>query len=322
MEVIGKTPFSVGPDRKEPAQCLPRHYFFALGRMSTAAAGAVKLSYMVVFTRRKCGARLLLLLGLSLVLLPHPSPVTRSPLSLHAAPRAEVVVGAAANLTSVFQALGPRFEAETGIRAVFSFGSTQQLARQIENGAPIDVFAAADSVSVEGLEAKGFVLSGTRATYAQGVLALWVPPGTPGANPARGAVIGGVEDLARSGVRIIAAANPRLAPYGEAAVEAMKRAGVWDAVKSKIVYAENINMARQYGASGNADAVFTAYPLVMRERGTVLKVAPALYQPIIQTLAIVARTPNAPAARRFVEYLLRGNGRMLLKSYGYGLPDR
>jgi molybdate transport system substrate-binding protein len=150
-------------------------------------------------------------------------------------------------------------------------------------------------------------------------LALWVPPI---AHHNGGKGVQSIEDLASPDVRIIAVANPRLAPYGEAAVEALKRAHVWDRVNSKIVYAENINMARQYGASGNADAVFTAYPLVMREQGTVLKVAPTLYSPIRQTLGIVAGSAHPDAALRFVEYLLQGNGRVLLKDYGYGVPAR
>jgi len=238
-----------------------------------------------------------------------------------APPKPEVVVAAAANLTAVFQALGPRFEADTGIHAIFSFGATAQLARQIENGAPIDVFTAADSVHVEELDAKRLLVPGSVANYAEGVLALWIPTQPGSGNPVQR-----VEDLALPSVRVIAIANPKLAPYGEAAVEAMQRAGVWDRVKSRIVYAENINMARQYGSSGNADAVFTAYPLVMQAdkqgQGTVIKVPASLYAPIRQSLGIVAGSRNPEAARRFTDYLLRGNGRDLLKQYGYGIPVR
>src|SRR5437870_4617771 len=88
----------------------------------------------------------------------------------------ELTVAAAANLTAVFQRIGPQFEAQTGIRPVFSFASTAQLARQIENAAPFDVLAAADAVHIDQLDRKGFLVSGTRAVYATGILALWIPP--------------------------------------------------------------------------------------------------------------------------------------------------
>jgi molybdate transport system substrate-binding protein len=236
------------------------------------------------------------------------------PVVMTSASRQEIVVGAASNLTAVFQALGPAFEAETGIRPIFTFASTAQLARQIENGAPIDVFAAADEEHVRDLAVKKLLLPNSVSTYADGALALWIPPS--------GRAVRGIEDLTQPQVRTIALANPKLAPYGEAAVEAMTRAKIWERVKDKIVYAENINMARQFGASGNADAVFTAYPLVTREKGTVLKVDAKLYEPIRQALGIVSATRDAASAQRFVEFLLHGKGRQFLKDFGYSTPRR
>ncbi|MEQ1947147.1 MAG: molybdate ABC transporter substrate-binding protein [Bryobacteraceae bacterium] len=229
----------------------------------------------------------------------------------------EVLIAAASNLTAAFQAMGPKFEAETGIHPVFNFGSTAQLARQIQNGAPMDVFAAADEEHVRELEAAHLLVPGSVAEYAQGALALWVPPGTAAAP-----VLRRLEDLTQPQVRVIAVANPKLAPYGAAAIEALKQAKVWDQLKARVVYGENINMVRQYGASGNADAVFTAYPLVMQERGTVIRVDARLYTPIRQALGIIAGSKNASSARRFVEYLLRGGGRDVLKNFGYSTPAR
>lgn len=232
-----------------------------------------------------------------------------------AAPRPEIVIAAAANLTEAFRALGPVFERETGVHPVFDFASTAQLGQQIEYGAPFDVFAAADSVHIDQLERKGLLVSGSRAVYAQGILALWIPAGAT-------ASVTRLEDLTAPQVRVIAIAKPELAPYGEAAVAALTRAGIWDRVKPKIVYAENINMARQYGASNNADAVFTAYSLVERSGGTVLRVDPALYPAIDQTLGILARAEHKDAARQFVNFLLHGNGRSILARFGYKVPAR
>jgi molybdate transport system substrate-binding protein len=224
--------------------------------------------------------------------------------------RPEVTIAAAANLTEVLQRLGPRFEAQTGIHPVFSFASTAQLAQQIENQAPFDVFAAADAVHVEELDHKGLVSPGSRASFAIGVLALWVPPRSK-------AVISGLEDLASPEVHVIAVAKPALAPYGQASIDALTYAGIWEKVKSKVVYAENINMAKQYGMSGNADAVFTAYSLVLHEGGKVVQVDDRLHQPLVQELAIIAKSPHQDAARKFTDFLLGDNGREILRSFGY-----
>jgi len=232
---------------------------------------------------------------------------------ISAAPRPEIVVAAAANLTEAFNALGPVFEGETGIHPVFSFASTAQLARQIEYAAPFDVFAAADSVHVSELASKGLLVPGSSVVYARGILALWVPP--------RAKVsIKRLEDLTLAEVRVVAVAKPELAPYGEAAVTALKRAGIWERVKPKVVYAENINMARQYGLSNNADAVFTAYSLVQHSGGSALRIDPQLYPPIDQRLGIIARSERLDAARQFVAFLLHGSGRAVLARFGYELP--
>jgi molybdate transport system substrate-binding protein len=225
----------------------------------------------------------------------------------------EVTVAAAANLNDVFQLIGPQFEKATGIHPVFSFASTAQLALQIEHGAPYDVFAAADVEHVGDLEKKGLLRSGSRAVYATGILALWIPPGSS-------SVVNRLEDLLQPSVKVIALAKPELAPYGLAARETLQRARLWDRLVPKIVYAENINMARQYGASGNADAVFTTYSLVRKDTGKIIQVDESLHNPIDQALGIVAASPHQPEAAQFVEFLLRGKGRDILGDSGYRLP--
>lgn len=225
--------------------------------------------------------------------------------------RPEVMVAAAANLTEVLHDLGARFEAETGTHPIFSFASTAQLARQIENSAPFDVFAAADAQHIDELDQRGYLVPGSGAVYATGVLALWIPRA---GNASR------LEDLIRPEVRVIAIAKPELAPYGQAAVDTLKQAGLWDRVQARIVYAENISMAKQYGASNNADAVFTAYSLVLKEGGKVIPVDESLHEPITQKLGIVAKAPHPQAAREFVKYMLKGNGREVLRAYGYHVP--
>jgi molybdate transport system substrate-binding protein len=222
----------------------------------------------------------------------------------------EVTVAAAANLTEVAQTLGAEFEAQTKIHPVFSFGSTAQLATQIENSAPFDVFLSADAEHVDKLDHENLLVAGSSAVYAVGVLALWIPPGSKGH-------VSSIEDLKTKAVQVIAVANPKLAPYGAAAVETLQHAGVWDQVKEKIVYAENISMAKQYGTSKNADAVFTAYSLVLKEVGKVIQVDAALHQPLVQKLGVVASSQHRESAQSFANFVLKGPGRDVLVRYGY-----
>jgi molybdate transport system substrate-binding protein len=227
-----------------------------------------------------------------------------------AQPPREIVVAAAANLTQAFEQVATRFEMETGIHVTLSFASTAQLAQQAENGAPFDLFAAADVEHIDALDKKGLLLPGSRAIYAQGVLALWIPPTSS-------APVQRIQDLTSDRVKIVAIAKPELAPYGAAAVAALKSAGIWDRVQPKVVYAENINMARQYGVSGNADAVLTAYALVLKDKGVVHQVDRQLYPPIDQALGILASSHKQAEARRFVDFVLRGNGKAVLGEFGY-----
>ncbi len=225
-------------------------------------------------------------------------------------PKPEITVAAAANLTEVAQTLGAKFEAQTKIHPVFSFASTAVLTTQVENSAPFDVFLSADAEHIDKLDREGLLAPGSNAVYAIGVLALWIPPGSK-------AHVGKIDDLKSKDVRVIALANPKLAPYGTAAVETLRHAGIWDQVKDKIVYAENISMAKQYGASKNADAVFTAYSLVLKETGQVIQIDEAMHAPIVQKLGAMAHSQHRDWAQSFTGFVLTGGGRAVLARYGY-----
>jgi len=223
-----------------------------------------------------------------------------------------LTVAAAANLTDVLGEVGRAFDTRTGVKVIFSYGSTAQLATQIDNGAPFDLFAAADSEHVDALVAAHKLIGDSRAVYALGQLALWIPDGKTGVRE--------LKDLAGSQVRFVALAQPELAPYGQAAVDVLKGAGLWDSVQPKLVYGTSISMAKQYAASGSANAAFTAYSLVLHEKGTVLKIDSHLYKPIQQALGIVSASPHTEEARRFRSFLLGDEGRGILSSNGYLLP--
>jgi molybdate transport system substrate-binding protein len=229
-------------------------------------------------------------------------------------PAAPLTVAAAANLMDVFGEVGRAFQAKTGVEVIFSYGSTTELAQQIKNGAPFDLFAAADTEHVDSLVSTRKLTGDSRAIYALGQLALWIPNGEQNG-------IRELKDLAAPKVRFIAVAQPELAPYGKAAVEVLKNARLWETLQPKIVYANSISMAKQLTASGNAEAAFTAYSLVLHDKGTVLAIDPNLYHPIEQALAIVTASEQIEEAKRFRSFLLGAEGRMILVRSGYLLPQ-
>lgn len=228
-------------------------------------------------------------------------------------PPTKITVAAAANLTNVFEEVGSAFKAKTGAEAVFNYGSTAQLAKQIENGAPFDLFAAADTEHVDSLVATRKLIGDSRAVYALGQLALWIPNGEKTG-------IRELKDLASQRVRFIAVAQPELAPYGKATIEAFTNAHLWENLKPKVVYANNISQAKQLAASGNADVALTAYSLVLHEKGIVVKVDPHLYHAIEQALAIVASSGRIEEAKLFRAFVLGPEGRTILAKSGYMLP--
>jgi molybdate transport system substrate-binding protein len=222
-------------------------------------------------------------------------------------------VAAAANLTGVLGEVGRMFKMKSGVEVIFSYGSTAQLATQIDNGAPFDVFAAADTEHVDSLVSAGKLMAGSRAIYALGQLALWIPEGDQSS-------VQELKAVAESRIRFVAIAQPELAPYGQATVETLRNVGLWETVKPKLVYATSISMAKQLAASGSANAAFTAYSLVLHENGTVLKIDSHLHKPIEQALGIVAASAHIEEAKQFRSFLLGAEGRTILANSGYLAP--
>jgi molybdate transport system substrate-binding protein len=226
----------------------------------------------------------------------------------------EITVAAAANLTDAFTEMAKQFTARTGVGVVYSFGSTADLTKQIENDGPFDVFASADVEHVDGLNEKGLIVPDTRAIYARGRLVVWAP--------SQSAVeIRRIEDVASAEVKIIAVAKPDLAPYGRATVEALKALNIWPQVEPKVVYGTNVSNTRQYATSGNADVAFIPLALVKKGEGRYIEVDERLHQPIDQALAIVKASARQDMARRFVNFVLGDEGQAILQQYGYSLPS-
>ena len=227
----------------------------------------------------------------------------------------EITVAAAANLTDAFGEIGKRFTARTGVKVTNSFAATADLAKQIENGAPFDVFASADVEHVDELARKGLLAESPRGVYARGRLVLWTPQGGK-------ASVERVEDLAGEGVSKIAMAKPDVAPYGRAAVESLKALGLWEKIEPKVVYSQTVAQAKQFATSGNADAAFIPRSLVREGEGKATEVDAKLHAPIDQAIGVIRASKRQESARRFVEFLLSEEGQAVLKSFGYDSPTK
>jgi molybdate transport system substrate-binding protein len=227
----------------------------------------------------------------------------------------EVSVAVAANFTAPMREIAARFELETGHKARLSFGSSGKFFAQIQNGAPFEVFLSADDEKPARLEAVGATLPGSRFTYAVGRLVLW--------SADDGLIDDGPKVLRKGGFAHLAIANPALAPYGAAAVAALKALGAYDGVAGKLVQAENIAQAYQFVATGNAELGFVAMSQVMLDgklrSGSAWPVPAELHAPIRQDAVVLARAAGNPAAAALVEYLRGDKAKTVISSFGYGL---
>jgi molybdate transport system substrate-binding protein len=226
-------------------------------------------------------------------------------------------VAAAADLTFAFKDIGEEFEKRTGEKVLLSFGATGLLERQIAEGAPFDLFAAGDVSFVDDAIHSGVCLADSKAVYAKGRIALAY---RKDALPAKT-----VGDLADGRIAKVAIANPAHAPYGKAARQALERAGVWEGVRSKLVYGENVQQALEFVQSGNAGAALVALSLVSGVGATAdiawVEVPPSLYDPIVQALVVCTRgKAGVPAAQKFAAFVQSGDGRAVLQRYGFLPP--
>ena len=227
----------------------------------------------------------------------------------------EVQVAVAANFTAPMQKIAAEFEKDTGHKAQLAFGATGKFYAQIKNGAPFEILLAADDTTPEKLEKEGAAVAGSRFTYAIGRLVLW--SSKPGFVDDKGEVL-------KSGdVRHVSIANPKLAPYGQAAIEALTSLKLLDAVQPKFVQGENIAQTHQFVATGNAELGFVALAQVMKDGkigdGSAWIVPPNLHQPIRQDAVLLANGKEKPAAAALLQYLGNEKSKAIIKSYGYDL---
>ncbi len=222
----------------------------------------------------------------------------------------EARIAVASNFTNAIKAIAERFQEQNGDKIVLIFGATGKFYAQIMNGAPFDAFFSADTRRPALLEQKGVALPGSRFTYAQGKIVLFSPQA--GYVDANGAV------LKKRAYRYLAIANPKLAPYGEAAKQVLEKLGLWETLRFQMVRGENIGQTYQFVISGNAELGFVALSQIKRP-GLVISgsywVVPAnLYQPIKQQAVLIS---DNQVAKAFLEFVRSDEAKVIIQSFGY-----
>lgn len=230
----------------------------------------------------------------------------------------EIRVAAAADLQFALRDVATRFEKESGKKIALIFGSSGNFFAQIQNGAPFDVFFSANIDYPRKLEAAGLIEPGAYYEYATGKLVLWVP------SASHLDIRPGLSVLTNPAIRKIAIANPEHAPYGQAAVAALRKENLYDKVSDKLVLGENISQTASFVLSGAADAGIVALSLAlgpnMKDKGRFVDVPPADYPPIQQACVVLKSSQERATAKAFLEFLRRENIKELLRSYGFTVP--
>jgi len=219
-----------------------------------------------------------------------------------------VRVAAASDLARAFGDVGKEFEKQSGIKLVFDFGSSGLLAKQIEQGAPFQLYAAANRAFAEQVVKAGKCDTNSLALYSRGRVVLWSKSGQ----------IGKLADLADPKYKRIGIANPDHAPYGKAAKQAMERAGIYDAVKDRLVLTENVQQAMTYAKEGSVDISFVALSLaIANETKDYLAVELDLHEPLEQTMVVCGAGPATESARELAKFIVGDKGRAIMESYGF-----
>lgn len=247
-----------------------------------------------------------------------PAAVTLALLIAGTARGQEIRIAAAADLKFAMPDVAAQFEKQTGAKVDVTYGSSGNFFSQLQNGAPFDLFFSADVEYPRKLEAAGIAEPGTRYEYAVGRIAIWTPPDTE-----VDVTHAGWQALLDPRVQKIAIANPEHAPYGRAAVAALEKAGIYEQVKAKLVYGENISQTAQFVQSGNAQAGIVAMSLAVSPamQGGKRWEIPADMHPVMEQAAILLKSAkNKDQARAFLEFVKSEMGRATLSKYGFMFP--
>lgn len=227
-------------------------------------------------------------------------------------------VAAAADLKFAMEDLSKEFENKTGTNVDVTIGSSGNFFAQIQSGAPFDLFLSADMEYPRKLAAAGLVEPGTLFEYAQGQIVIWTPP-----DLAVDMTKQNWNALLDSRVQKIAIANPTLAPYGRAAAAALQKAGIFEQVKQKLVYGENISQAAQFVQSGNAQAGIIALSLALSpgmKQGKLWRIPAEMHPPIEQGAVLLKGAKNKKSAIAFLDFVKSASGREIFERHGFAVP--
>jgi molybdate transport system substrate-binding protein len=227
-------------------------------------------------------------------------------------------IAAAADLQFVLPDLAAQYEKQTGVKLAITYGSSGNFFAQIQNGAPFDLFFSADSTYPRKLAEAGFADPKSLVIYARGLLVIWLPPDSPLDLTAQG-----FRTLLDPRIQKIAIANPEHAPYGRAAIAALRNVGLYDQLKSKLVLGENVSQAAQFVQSGNAQAGLIARSLALSpamKSGKCYELSGWRYPMIEQSAVILKSSSNKQAASAFLEFLRTPAARAIFDRHGYSAP--
>jgi molybdate transport system substrate-binding protein len=232
----------------------------------------------------------------------------------------EITVAAAADLSAALPEVAAGYEKQSGVHVKLAFGASGALTQQIQNGAPFDVFFSADMDYPRQLVAAGKGDGETLVRYAQGKLVLWVPADSPLDLEHKGMSV-----LLEPSVKKIAIANPEHAPYGRAAVAALKHASLYDKISDKLVLGENVSQAAQFVESGNAQAGFVALAHAlapaMQGKGKYWEVPAEAYPALDQGVVMISQSSHKKEAAQFIQYLKSKDAATVLRKYGFTLRE-
>ncbi len=238
------------------------------------------------------------------------------PSSLHAqlAPGQQSLrLAAASDLVYAFKDLADSYTKQTGIKIDITFGASGLLARQIEKGAPFDLYAAASRSYIDDLSQKQVITASSVHSYAVGHIGIY------SASPSF--AITSLSELALPQIKKIAIANPAVAPYGRAAKEALIGAHLWDKLADRLVFGENIQQTMQFAQSGNADAAIVSLSLGLHAAGKFVPLADSTHAPLVQAMGVVAASQHQDAALKFEAYVLSKQGQAILKKHGFSSAE-
>jgi molybdate transport system substrate-binding protein len=236
----------------------------------------------------------------------------------YAAPQTEITVSAAISLKNAFEEIGRGFEAKNpDVKVVFNFGGSGDLARQIEAGAPVDVFASASPKDMQDIQNKNLLVPETRAVFAGNSIVI--------VQPSRSSLkLAGMEDLKNPAVRRIGIGNPQTVPAGRYAAEVLAFFKLNDALKEKLIMGENVRQVLDYVVRGEVDAgiVYKTDALTQPSGVKVFFDVPqAAHSPVVYPAAVIKNTKNPEAAKRFVRFIAGDTAaRQILQKYGFSKP--